>query len=434
MDLRRLALNFTVLLSVAAHADFVPYSDPMNSGGWILNESVSDEFDGNVLDEGKWQILGKDGDYYGRWKGRAPSQFSPHNIQISEGFLTIYSKWDPGFSFEQKPFKNGFSYGDPAPITTGAIISKAKFKHGYLEMRCKAADGPVSSSFWTTGKNGELDVFEHFGANSDKLYSDTRYHTSFHDWRVGSETYGKRIWTNDHQLDFRVAADFHVYGLEWDPEYVKMYVDGRLINCVTRASMGEKWVMTHEQMVWIDSETFEWEMHPSELKERDFGDGLEFIVDYCRIWQRAEASTGCEGRLNLLRNPSFENGATVWTGDIDLVATGFDDEVSAQLKGGATIEQTVEVKPNTTYVLSGWVKSPKVDHSKLWLKLHLGAKDFGGDEIDTIQFFPYLHEKSLQFKTGSTNTSVVIYAANKSRGNVAIVDDLKLVEAPSLKD
>ena len=52
-------------------------------------------------------------------------------------------------------------YGVTAPITTGSIISKAKFKYGYMETRCKAADGPVSSSFWTTGLGGEMDVFEH---------------------------------------------------------------------------------------------------------------------------------------------------------------------------------------------------------------------------------------------------------------------------------
>jgi len=41
--------------------------------------------------------------------------------------------------------------------------------------------------------------------------------------------FGKRIWTNAHQLGFRVADDFHVYGLHWDPNFPAIYVDGRLI-------------------------------------------------------------------------------------------------------------------------------------------------------------------------------------------------------------
>ncbi len=110
--------------------------------------------------------------------------------------------------------------------------------------------------------------------------------------------YGKRIWTNEHQLDFRVADDFHVYGFEWDENYVKIFVDGRLVNCVTKEEMGDKWVALNEQKVWIDSETFDWEVKPGDLKAEDFGDGQKFIVDYCRIWQRTRPAAGCENRTN----------------------------------------------------------------------------------------------------------------------------------------
>ena len=209
----------------------LPLSDSENIGAWTLVESVSDEFNGTSLDLTKWNNLGLDGNYHGEWKGRAPSQYNPANVAVKDGFLTISSKWDPDFNFSDALF-NGTAYGKPAPVTTGAIVTKTKFKHGYLEMRCKAADGPVSSSFWTTGKDGEIDVFEHFGNNPGNPNSAHRYHTSFHDWRKGSPTFGKRIWENDHRLGFKVAADFHVYGLDWTPGRLSIYVDGRLINQV----------------------------------------------------------------------------------------------------------------------------------------------------------------------------------------------------------
>jgi len=53
------------------------------------------------------------------------------------------------------------------------------------------------SKWINLGQDGEIDVFEHFGENSDNPNSAYRYHTSFHDWRKGSPTFGKRIWEND---------------------------------------------------------------------------------------------------------------------------------------------------------------------------------------------------------------------------------------------
>ncbi len=274
----RCTLFFTLLATSNAFGDPVPVSDPSNRGGWTLIESVSDEFNGDSLDLTKWNNLGLDGNYYNEWKGRAPSQFNPANVTVANGNLTIASRWDPDFQFSETPLK-GVPYGKAAPVTTGSIVSKAMFKHGYLEMRCKAAAGPVSSSFWTTGIGGEIDVFEHFGENPTNSNSAFRYNTSFHDWRKGSPHFGTRIWENDHHLNFKVADDFHTYGLEWDPDFLRIYIDGRLINTVTRQQLGNQWVATNEQKVWIDSETFDWEMNPALLKAEHFKNSPRFVVD-----------------------------------------------------------------------------------------------------------------------------------------------------------
>ena len=112
-----------------------PYSDPDNQGGWVLNEEVSDEFNGTVLDLEKWRVLGYEGKYYGEWKGRAPSQFVSENVTVDDGNLTITTRWDPEYEFFDTTFSNGYKYGEPAPITTGGIFSIAKFLYGYLEIR-----------------------------------------------------------------------------------------------------------------------------------------------------------------------------------------------------------------------------------------------------------------------------------------------------------
>ena len=83
----------------ASHKNVVlPMSDPKNDGGWILNEVLSDEFDGSELDTARWFIEGQNEEYY-IWKGRPPSQFVPHNVNVKEGKLVITSQWEPEYEF-----------------------------------------------------------------------------------------------------------------------------------------------------------------------------------------------------------------------------------------------------------------------------------------------------------------------------------------------
>ena len=83
----------------AADLNVVPVSDPQNAGQWILNESLSDEFNGTILDKTKWWILGENGDYRSKWKGRAPGQFAPQNVRVENGDLILTSRWEPDFVF-----------------------------------------------------------------------------------------------------------------------------------------------------------------------------------------------------------------------------------------------------------------------------------------------------------------------------------------------
>ena len=142
-----------------------PASDPTNSEGWNLNEALSDEFDGNSLDKGKWWILGENNDYRNKWKGRAPAQFAPENVAVINNELILYSKWDPDFEFADESLGD-IPYGGvnkSQPITQAAIISERFFKYGYMEIKCIAADAPVTSSFWTTGYHSEIDMTENYG-------------------------------------------------------------------------------------------------------------------------------------------------------------------------------------------------------------------------------------------------------------------------------
>lgn len=254
-----------------------PASDLQNTGNWTLNTDISDEFETDKIDVNKWLVQGTDGVYKSNWIGRAPSQFSTENVRIEKGILKLQTRWEPDFKFSTKPDKDGKKYEN---ITTAGVISKKQFTYGYMEIKCKAADASITSAFWATGNGSELDVFEFLGKPSlpKKKHLETEYWSSIHDW---SKKGGPSVWTNKHQLPWRVAADFHVYGCEWDENYLKLYADGQLIKSVTKAEVDTGWVITKPLSVWVDSETFPWHGIPA---KEDLS--VDYEIEYIRVWQK----------------------------------------------------------------------------------------------------------------------------------------------------
>lgn len=263
-----------------------PFSDPNNTGGWALNQTVSDEFNEPQLDETKWLIQGKDGVYKSRWIGRAPSQFSTNNVRLENGMLKLQTRWQPDFDFSKKP---DMSFPDKdgkgrvyENITTAAVICKNEFRHGYMEIRCKLANASVANGFWGTGKGCELDVFEIVGnptIGEDKN-TDRKFQSNILDWSVKDKK-DRRKWRGKYFLDFRPADSFHVYGCEWSEDACKFYADGKLIQSVTKEDLGAGWIMTQPINIWVDAETFPWDGVPT--KESLPAD---YEIDYIRVWQK----------------------------------------------------------------------------------------------------------------------------------------------------
>lgn len=434
-------LFFSILLAASSTAPAInPVSDPQNSGDWTLNKEISDEFNAPQIDQSKWWIQGANDYYENRWKGRAPSQFDPANVSIKDGHLIITSSWDDSFSFFDG--ENGENIygkdkkGRPVNVTTGALIGKKNFLHGYMETRCKAADGPVSSSFWTTGNGGELDIFEHYGRNPENKNAGKRYHTSFHDWRLPttSPTYGKRIWTNEHYLPFRVADDFHTYGLEWNPDFLKIFIDGKLVRSITRAEIGEAWIATKEQKIWFDSELFPWELSPEKTTKDLFPrEGLQFKVDYVRIWQNHRTTESPQP--NLVNSPSFEGDLSSWVAKgaakIEAQKLGQKSKGYGQLgsQGKGSIEQKVkQLEPNTEYILSAWLRCPKTNLKDRYDSIWFGVKNYGGEFVSIRAFKPEWHHKSIQFKTGLEAKSATLFFTNEWSSQAGEIDSVKIVK------
>ena len=275
--------------------EFLPLSDPNNEGNWVLRENVSDEFDATTLDEDKWLIQGKNGEYSSNFVGRPPSQFSTDNVRVEDGKLIIETRWEPDYPFSPAEHPNtGETFEN---ITTAAVVGKRHFQFGYMEIKCKSANAPITSSFWTTSQAGidassELDMFEMFGGH--KFNPDWRKRLKFNiiswdnDNPYFQPTFNGPTYTDNIQVEHNTADDFHVYGFEWTADYIKVYVDGVLHpdgnitkELVTKDGTDpDRWVTNVPYKIWFDSETFPWLGLPTEADLP-----AEYQIEYVRVWR-----------------------------------------------------------------------------------------------------------------------------------------------------
>lgn len=264
-------------------ASIFPASDPNNRQGWVLNTQVSDEFNGEEIDQDKWFVQGTDQQFY-LWKGRAPSQFAPHNVRLEDGYLKLRTQWQPDYPFVGKPPQKQ-EIKTYENITTAAVISHQTFLYGYMEVRVKIPDAAMTGAFWGTGHEQELDVFELIGrVKTGSRAPETTFVTSIHDWRPGHPKKNK-VWKHPHKMSGRTAEAFHIYGVEWLPDGLKMYLDGELVYHATQQEMGDAWLLNNPLELWLDSEVFPWHGIP-EADELP----VDFEIDYVRVWQKPDAN------------------------------------------------------------------------------------------------------------------------------------------------
>ena len=242
-------------------SDAYPLSDQENKGKWIKYESMSDEFEGKELDTKKWTVG------MAWWKGRQPALFSDKNVTVSEGRLHLTMRKE-----KLPPDVEKLGYHD---YTSAALHTKAQTTYGYFEVKAKPMDSGGSSSFWFQHGNGpgvvtEIDVFEIGGKAKDferkynmtlHAFNDTPAHFSVGD-----------AWI----APWRLADDWHVYGLDWSEKEIMFFVDGVLVRSVENTHWHYPLYLT------FDSETMpEWFGMPN---EKDLPS--TFSVKYVRAWKK----------------------------------------------------------------------------------------------------------------------------------------------------
>lgn len=132
----------------------------------------------------------------------------------------------------------------------------------------------------------------------------------------------------------------------------------------------------------------------------------------------------------LTRNPGFETGSEApWYHWGNASVTSASGEVrsgsyAAKVTANSAFEQTVTVKPNTTYVLRGYGKTAATGQT-----ISIGAKLYNGTEQSAARITSQAWTQGeVTFTTGASTTSMRIFIYNSSSSGSAFADDVELFE------
>jgi beta-glucanase (GH16 family) len=136
------------------------------------------------------------------------------------------------------------------PYTSARITTAGKLEQAYgkFEARIRLPVGQgYWPAFWLLGADietvgwpgtGEIDVMEYRGQEPNVLLG------SVHGPGYSG---GESITSRYELLDGRFDTGFHVFGIEWEPDEIRWYVDGQVYHRVTQATVRKRgeWVFDH---------------------------------------------------------------------------------------------------------------------------------------------------------------------------------------------
>lgn len=231
-----------------------------------------DEFEGDALDTSKWG-------YNYSW-GHSHNHAAwcvPENVTVADGILTLKGEnaKHPDSEGKQGTFNNK-KYD--IVYTSGAINThhKYNFDYGYFEARLKMPAGKGMWPAWWMLRDGwppEIDMLEILCSRPNEL------HVNFHYGPSWNEHY-----SHEQVLDvgFDASEQFHTYGFEWTPKYMRYYVDGVQVghDFTNKSAIKEARGMYMILNLAIDG----WDGAPDKATQWP----ALFQCDYVRVWQMNE--------------------------------------------------------------------------------------------------------------------------------------------------
>jgi beta-glucanase (GH16 family) len=209
----------------------------------------SDEFNGSAGTAPSPSVWGReigDGNVYGipGWGNDELEYYTDGTANVAfdgSGHLVITTKEADG---------SLLCYYGPCEYTSARLLTKNRFEvaYGRVEARVKVPTGAgLWPAFWMLGtdidqvgwpQTGEIDIMEHVGRLPTEIFG-TLHGPGY----SGGQSYGKSV-----DLGEPVAAGFHTFAVEWQPDRITWLLDGSPYFTATPDDpflQGKPWVFNH---------------------------------------------------------------------------------------------------------------------------------------------------------------------------------------------
>ena len=390
-----------------------PLRAEVPTNGWTL--VWNDEFDGTKLDTAKW----------GYWLTgtRRNAVNTPTAVSVGGGAVTIATYTSGGTHY------------------TGMISTSGTYlpAYGYIEARINFGEtAGMWSAFWmqspTMGNpigdaetaGTEIDICEHRFVDGSATNIDSKIVGNIH-W----DGYGashKSVGYDSGNLS--LGSGYHVYGMEWTTTTQRFYIDGVLkwtVNDATASPVAQRseFIILSSE---VDDTSTTW---AGTIPAAGYGSLLttttKMVVDYVRVYHRAETAVNGDFEARLAPFGAFNQGSWSATGGNAVTGAG---KIAPTSGSGASVEQTIRgLLPDTDYVLTAWGNAGTVSPS-----LFFGAKNYGGAQVGQTITSSTFTKATVPFTTGATNRSAAAFAFAGTSGTVAYADDFLLRRAEKVNN
>ncbi|SIS76366.1 glycoside hydrolase family 16 protein [Belliella pelovolcani] len=169
--------------------------------------------------------------------------YQPENANIKDGLLILEGKREKVKNEAYDPNSNDWKKNQEfAKYTSASINTKGKksFQYGIIEVRAKI-DTAIGMwpAIWTLGEsqgwpaNGEIDIMEYYQVNGEgTLLANAAWASS--DKRAAWDK-AKIPIRKFIERDPEWAEKFHVWKMDWNQDYIRLYLDDELLNEVDLA-------------------------------------------------------------------------------------------------------------------------------------------------------------------------------------------------------
>lgn len=255
---------------------------PPVEGDWV--KTFDDEFDGNAIDETKWNVYGPN-----YWDKK--THWSKANMIVKDGVAIQ--------RFEKRA---GYHNDDPAQKQTdyvcGFLDTYGKWtqRYGYFEARLKLVKAPgLWPTFWLMPDRGveagpqwkrqdtgngamELDIMEQL----------TRWGSHRHNIAMHWDGYGKDHKSIGSTMNYAVPDKdgFVTSGLLWTPGSAIFYCNGKEVFRWEDARIG-----SIPCEIIFETTTGGWDNNSVDDRQLP----ADYVIDYVRVWQRKDLASPVDG-------------------------------------------------------------------------------------------------------------------------------------------